>query len=170
MACTPRPTSIYAILDRNNLMAPLRPGEASIGRAAGGKPVEPRADEAPVDRPAQSPDRDEPVSGTIPPPPPPEDLGIKVPRLVERGPRAVPASAMTRRDSWHASTRPAPALAEDAGSAAMTDLKLPPAADNDRFAAIPDADPSEESEEAEAVRTSRPTASKWRPSSRHRTP
>jgi hypothetical protein len=45
----------------------------------------------------------------------------------------------------------------------MTDLKLPPAADNDRFAAIPDAVPAEESEEAEAVHTSRPTASKWRP-------
>ncbi|MBV8230393.1 MAG: thioredoxin fold domain-containing protein [Planctomycetaceae bacterium] len=157
------PRSMHAILDRNNLMALYAPAKRRSEALLAQNPSNPERTKPPSIARAQSPDRDEPVSGTIPPPPPPEDLGIKVPRLVERGPKAVPASAMTRRDSWHASTRPAPDLADDAGSAAMTDLKLPPAADNDRFAAIPDADPAEESEEAKAAHTSRPTASKWRP-------
>ena len=114
---------------------------------------------APAIARAQSPDRDESNLVMIPPP---ELLGIKVPRLADHSlQQAVPASAAGRRSAWHATPKPAAQLSTASEPAEMTDLKLPPAADNDRFASIPDTAPSPD--KTEAVRTSRPTDSKWRP-------
>lgn len=116
------PRSIYAILDRNKLMAlydPTRQVGASNTLVADRGVT--RDDRRGVRM--QSPDPDSPGSLTIPPP---DMLGIKTPRVraSERlaDNRAGAAANPIRRQSWHAG-----------GGTKTTDLQLDPSLNTDRF-------------------------------------
>lgn len=144
------PRSIYRILDRNNLMALYAPKSAPDRLLAGDSS---RARNQPPRTRAQSPDSDDQDVVTIPPP---EMLGISSPRVAQSAPQA-----KRRKTGWGPPPKPVATTSEDAE---LTDLQLPPSADNDHFASMPNtrdsADGDNESEEpAKAPRSS----SKWRP-------
>jgi thiol-disulfide isomerase/thioredoxin len=141
------PTSIYAMLDRNNMMAFYAPAAPRNGPmlAKNDPPRSPRSP-APITR-AQSPDGDEAGDLTMPPP---EFLGIKKPARVEK------VGQTTTRKRWHS---PSPVT---------TDLKLDPSADADHFesgeppAALSQVQ-EEEAESRPAPMKVRQASSKWRP-------
>lgn len=145
------PKSIYRILDRNNLMALYAPN-AAPGRLLAGNSPKPR-NQAPRTR-AQSPDADDPDLVTIPPP---DMLGISSPRVAQSAPQA-----KKRRTGWVAPPKPAAATPEDA--AEMTDLQLPPSADNDHFASMSDNEDSARGDEESEDTTSKAPRSpnRWR--------
>ncbi|MDR3637396.1 MAG: thioredoxin domain-containing protein [Isosphaeraceae bacterium] len=145
------PRSIYAILDRNDLMALYAPN-AKPGRLLANNAPKPRT-QAPRTR-AQSPDaeHDEADLVTIPSP---ELLGISSPRIAQSAPHA-----KGRKTGWVPTPKPEPAATEDTE---LTDLKLPPSADNDRFASLPnDRKATADDKDDEEAPRERPS-SKWRP-------
>ena len=136
------PASIYAILDRNKLMAlyaPLPPKDGPM--LAKADPAPPRRSVLPITR-AQSPDRDESGDLTIPPP---EFLGISKPTRVEK------VAQSSERKAWHSPI-------------ASTNLKLDPSADSDHFESTeePQTDRQETEPEAapEPIKIRKP--GKWR--------
>jgi hypothetical protein len=152
------PRSIYAMLDKNKLAmlyAPVsnRPQTLLAGnRTARGRNGRKLAR-------GQSPDGDEGEKDALTIPPP-ELLGIKTPVVAGGDAVSVPTIPAQRPGGWIA--RPGPSSTE---RAEMTDLKLAPAADSDRFAALPDAPetPAEPPSPSPAVEKSRPTHNGWRP-------
>jgi thiol-disulfide isomerase/thioredoxin len=148
------PTSIYALLDRNNLMALYAPVSSKNGpMLARNEPAPARAPRtaSPITR-AQSPDTEESGGLTIPPP---EFLGIPRPSRVEK------VAQSTKRQAWHSP------------STVTTNLKLDPSADADHFesgepaaAAPAPADRGEDALDARPEpRKVRQASSKWRPAS-----
>jgi hypothetical protein len=103
----------------------------------------------------QSPDGDEGSALTIPPP---ELLGIKTPVVAEGNAASVPSLPAPRAGGWIA--RPGPSSTE---RAELTDLKLAPAADSDRLAAIPDAVEPSADPPAPAREKSSSSGTGWRP-------
>jgi thiol-disulfide isomerase/thioredoxin len=140
------PTSIYAMLDRNKMMAFYAPATPRNGPmlAKNDEPRSPRTP-APITR-AQSPDGDEGGDLTMPPP---EFLGIKRPARVEK------VGQSTKRKAWHS---PSPVT---------TDLKLDPSADADHFeSGEPPAQAQAQEEEPEARPAPmkvRQASTKWQP-------
>ncbi len=107
------PTSIYRILDRNDLVAlydPPTPTDRPRAQLAENRPT-PTAVRPDKDYRMQSPDRNDPGGVSLPPP---SLLGIKTPVLAE--------VARPKRSSWI----PTP-------PARTADLKMDPSADSDRF-------------------------------------
>jgi thiol-disulfide isomerase/thioredoxin len=141
------PSSIYHILDRNDLMAlysPVRSKPETL--LAKNRPAPTR--NVPYTR-GQSPDPQDPGAVTLPPP---EMVGIKPPVVAENNER----SAGTQRRTWHPTATPAP-------TASTTDLKLDPSADPDRFAITEPENPTA-TESTSAPRPAAPRAAsgKWR--------
>lgn len=152
------PRSIYQVLDRNNLMALYAPvtGRPPTLLAGDRSNSNDRPKTAPAITRGQSPDGDESNAVTIPPP---ELLGIKAPAVAE-GKAAAGPSPAPRPGGWHRTPRTAAVAAEQAE---MTDLKLAPGADSDRFASIPDAPDAPADAPADAGAKSHPSHTKWRP-------
>jgi hypothetical protein len=166
------PTSIYHILDRNNLSVCYAPVKTASPALLASDRSGSRRRSAPAIARGQSPDRDESNLVMIPPP---ELLGIKPPagedpsaaRRASNSSAAQPDS----RGGWHAT--PAPELASGLAArqerAERTDLTLGPEFDNDRFASVtaaPEADPGgDQPSTAGASRTQPqpPSTGKWRP-------
>jgi thiol-disulfide isomerase/thioredoxin len=139
------PRSIYALLDRNHLMAlyaPVSRGSSTMV-AEGRSPAQPRRTLTPIAR-SQSPDPEEPESGRAVAAkgdvmlPHPSLLGITDPvaSAGDRTPQA--ASAPTQRIAWHPTPR---AAGSDASRslrrAHPTDLNLNSSADHDRSSPAP---------------------------------
>jgi hypothetical protein len=142
------PTSIYALLDRNKLMALYAPVSSKTGpMLARNEPTRSPRNAAPITR-AQSPDNDEASGLSIPPP---EFLGIPRPSRVEK------TAQSTKRQAWHSP------------STVTTNLKLDPSADADHFESgepPAPADPGEDALEARPEPTKvRQVSSKWRAAS-----
>jgi thiol-disulfide isomerase/thioredoxin len=150
------PRSIYAMLDRNKLAALYAPVANRPQTLLAGNRTEskPSANGRKLAR-AQSPDGDEGSALTIPPP---ELLGIKAPVVAEGKAASVPSLPAQRSGGWVA--RPGPSSTE---RAEMTDLKIAPAADSDRFASIPDAPEPAADPPSTAREKSSPSSTKWRP-------
>jgi thiol-disulfide isomerase/thioredoxin len=144
------PRSMYSILDRNNLSplyAPVTRGSGTLladrrsrGQSRQSEPVSVARSQSPDQ---EEPDRERPrrrgSDGGDVMIPPPSLLGIADPssRDANESPRA--ASTTTRRTAWH----PTPIGPDETGRKSFdrtepTHLKLDPAADNDRFATIPE--------------------------------
>ena len=144
------PTSIYKILDKNDLMALYTPArnrpQSSQALLAKNRAAPGRAE--PEYR-LQSPDRNDPGGVSLPPP---GMLGIKTPVLAENDERATTAP---RRDGW----QPTP-------SSRTADLKMDPSADTDRFDTAGASEAVAEMPEPEArpviSPVSRPVAGRWR--------
>jgi thiol-disulfide isomerase/thioredoxin len=158
------PTSIYQILDRNNLSVCYAPVKSPAQNFLASERPEGRRRTAPAIARGQSPDRDESNLVTIPPP---ELLGIKAPPGEDPiPPRRVASTAAPAesRGGWRA--LPAPELANQRPTrqeqAERTDLTLGPEFDNDRFAFVtgaPEADPRG----AESAASRSQAGGKWRP-------
>jgi thiol-disulfide isomerase/thioredoxin len=162
------PTSIHAILDRNDLMACYAP----VDRKGGDSPqtllannrAGSRRKTAPAIARAQSPDRDEANTVMIPPP---ELLGISSPSA-ETSTRTADTATRTRSSSgWH--TPPASKVARrfpaDEERAERTDLKLGSEFDTDAFGSNPAEadDPAEEPIRPTRPRPSSKSGGQWRP-------
>jgi thiol-disulfide isomerase/thioredoxin len=166
------PTSIYQILDKNNLSvcyAPVRgPAQTLLTseRSGSGSGGTVRRPSDPPRLRTQSPDRDESNLVMIPPP---ELLGIRTPAGEEPAPRRRAAGAASDGDArrgWRPT--PTPELAsQPAGSqerTERTDLTLGPEFDNDRFASIPTAPEADSgSGSASPVRPRPQSGGTWRP-------
>ena len=140
------PASIYALLDRNRLSALYAPN-ASPGQLLASNAPRTRA-QAPRTR-AQSPDADQDDANAVTVPPP-SMLGISSPRVAQSAPHE-----KGRKTGW---APPKPRPSDDTET---TDLKLPPDADNDRFATLA-SDPNEAREDAREDSPRDRSASKWR--------
>jgi thiol-disulfide isomerase/thioredoxin len=141
------PTSIYSLLDRNDLKLCYAPADrngkdSSQTLLANNRPG-PRRKTGPAIARAQSPDRDESDVVMIPPP---ELLGIKSPAT------ETPTRTASTSRNWSASHP----------RAERTDLKLDPESDSDRFGSMPpEADPQDE--EPAPRPNPRTSGGKWRP-------
>jgi thiol-disulfide isomerase/thioredoxin len=155
------PTSIYSILDRNNLQACYAPVKPPGQTLVASDRTSSRRRGGPAIARLQSPDRDESNAVMIPPP---ELLGIKPPpgdgAMAARS-TAPPASI---RRGWHPTpgTQAADRTAPDQERAERTDLTLGAEFDNDRFASIPVA-PEPETGGVEPPHARPATSGKWRP-------
>jgi thiol-disulfide isomerase/thioredoxin len=176
------PRSMYSMLDRNNLMplyAPVTRGSGTLladarsgGRSRRSAPIS-------VAR-SQSPDQDEPERERRPRGgsergelmiPPPGLFGIPEPIADEPGQTARTAST-TRRTAWHPTpVEPNEAERNSLEKTEPTNLKMDPAADNDRFGPIPQKSHDVENhgslQDSEAATDSAPKAgapsrSRWR--------
>jgi thiol-disulfide isomerase/thioredoxin len=141
------PRSMYSILDRNNLMtlyAPVSRGSGTLladgrsgGRSRRSEPISIARSQSPEEEPERDrrPRRGAENGNVMIPDP--SLLGITDPASEETG-RSARAAATTRRTAWH----PTP-VGPDEGDrntserTEPTNLKLDPAADNDRFGPVP---------------------------------
>jgi thiol-disulfide isomerase/thioredoxin len=141
------PRSICALLDRNNLMALYGPVQARPGTIL----AKNRATPGRITR-AQSPEREESGSVSLPPP---EMLGIKPPAVAVAAAEIESPAASPRKQIWHATP-----------AARATDLKLDPSTDTDHFdrgepeKGQPEPDPAPAAKPAPTA--PRSVASKWR--------
>jgi thiol-disulfide isomerase/thioredoxin len=170
------PRSIYSLLDRNNLMALYAPVMRGSGTLlADGRAGSRSRRSAPVSiARSQSPDQEEPdrnrrrrsgsEAGDVMIPAP-SLLGIADPISPESGQSDRAASATTRRTAWH----PTPIAQEETEP---TNLRLDPAADNDRFGPVPKKSREQEGDASVPVvesaidsgsGTAAPPKSKWHP-------
>jgi thiol-disulfide isomerase/thioredoxin len=167
------PSSIYHVLDRNNLMALYSPVSRGTGTllADGRSGGQPRRNRAVAVERAQSPDhedapRSRPDNGDVVVPSP-NFLGIVDPvaEPAERTARA--ASSTTRRTAW----QPHPvsdAPASQKTKAEPTDLNLDPSADHDHFGPPPSDTHTQEgvgdhTESKPATLPGITSGSRWRP-------
>jgi len=149
------PSSIYKILDRNDMVALYAPPRDRPRAALAENRATPAQGRPEPEYRMQSPDRNDPGGVSLPPP---GMLGIKTPALAQNDAPATPARP--RRGAWH----PTPSR-----TARTAELKMDPSADTDRFAtAGPLAEPEAgvQSEETPAqtriVRAARrPSAGGW---------
>ena len=145
------PTSIYHILDKNDLMVCYAPG---VGNGNGDGPSRallannrpnPKRKTAPAIARAQSPDRDESSNVMIPPP---ELLGISSP--ASESPNRTADSGTRYNSGWHPKT------------AERTNLTLGPEFDSDPFGSMTaETDPRDDPEPAPRPRPK--SSGKWRP-------
>jgi len=143
------PRSMYSILDRNDLMALYAPVTRGSGTLlADGRSGNRTRRSAPISvARSQSPDQEEPDRargrrvgsdrGDVMIPPP-SLFGIEDPVAQEPGQSARAASGTTRRTAWHPTPiGPDETERNSREQTEPTNLKLDPAADNDRFGPIP---------------------------------
>ena len=153
------PTSIYSILDRNNLKSCYAPVKAPSQTLLASDRAGSRRRSAPAIARGQSPDRDESNLVMIPPP---ELLGIKPPASEGAVSARAAASATSTRSGWHPTPQFASQTTPREERAERTDLKLGSEFDNDRFASNPAA-PEPEPHGAEPSRPRSAATGKWRP-------